>query len=66
MLQQMYFTLKFLLDTFVDDEKGAELAEYGLVLALVAVAAIVALGVLGGGISDTLNNVGDTISGAGS
>jgi Flp pilus assembly pilin Flp len=37
-----------------------------LVLALVAVAAIVALGVLGGGISDTLNNVGDTISGAGS
>ncbi len=65
MLQQLFTTLEFYLNTFVDDEKGAELAEYGLVLALVAVAAIVALGVLGGGISDTLTSVGNTISGAG-
>ena len=56
--------LSFWLSTFVDDEKGAELAEYGLVLALVAVAAVVALGVLGGGISDQLTSVGNTIGSA--
>lgn len=64
MFQQLFTTMQFVLSTFVDDEKGAELAEYGLVLALVAVAAIVALGVLGGGISDQLTSVGNTIGNA--
>jgi len=64
MFQQLFTTMQFFLSTFVDDEKGAELAEYGLVLALVAVAAIVALGVLGGGISDQLTSVGNTIGNA--
>lgn len=40
-------------------EEGQGLAEYGLILALVAVVAIAALTALGGGISDTL----DTING---
>lgn len=47
-----------------DDEQGAELAEYGLVLALVAVAAVVALGVLGSSISDQLTNIGGIIGSA--
>lgn len=63
MLQQMYFTIKSLLDTFVTDENGAELAEYGLVLALIAVAAIAALGTLGGSISSTLGSVAGSIGG---
>lgn len=37
-----------------EDEDGQGLVEYGLILALVAIAAIVGLGLLGGGINDTL------------
>lgn len=40
-------------------EEGQGLAEYGLILALVAVVAIAALTALGGGIADTL----DTLTG---
>jgi pilus assembly protein Flp/PilA len=39
------------------DEEGQGLAEYGLILALVAVACILALGVLGTNIGTTLGNV---------
>jgi pilus assembly protein Flp/PilA len=37
------------------DEEGQGLAEYGLILALIAVVCIGALTALGAGISDTLN-----------
>jgi pilus assembly protein Flp/PilA len=39
------------------DEEGQGLAEYGLILALIAVACIVALTALGGGISTSLGKV---------
>jgi pilus assembly protein Flp/PilA len=39
------------------DESGQGMAEYGLILALVAVVVIVALTALGGGIGNTLNTV---------
>jgi len=39
------------------DEKGQALSEYGLILALIAVGAIVGLTVLGGNVSTTLSNV---------
>ena len=39
------------------DEEGQGLAEYGLILALVAVACILALTALGGGIAGTLGAV---------
>jgi pilus assembly protein Flp/PilA len=39
------------------DEAGQGMAEYGLILALVAVAVIVALTALGGGISNTFNAI---------
>ncbi len=42
-------------------EDGQGLAEYALILALIAVVAIVALLFLGGAISDILNNVGTSI-----
>ncbi|NOZ50986.1 MAG: Flp family type IVb pilin [Chloroflexi bacterium] len=54
-----------MLRSFVDDEKGAELAEYALILALVVVAAITALGVLGSGVSSGITSASNGISGAG-
>ncbi len=43
------------------DETGASLVEYALLLALIAVVAIGALTFLGHTVSNTLNNVGNTI-----
>jgi Flp/Fap pilin component. len=40
------------------DEEGQGLAEYALILALVSIAAIIALGVLSGGINKILSDVG--------
>jgi pilus assembly protein Flp/PilA len=45
------------LSAMMKDEKGQALAEYGLILALIAVAAVVTLTALGGGISTTLGNI---------
>jgi pilus assembly protein Flp/PilA len=39
------------------DEKGAALAEYGLLLALIAVVCVVALTALGGGVNTTLGSI---------
>lgn len=46
-------------------KKGQSLAEYGLILALVAVFCIVALQTLGTSISDMLNKLAGDIGGAG-
>ncbi len=43
--------------------KGQSLAEYGLVLALIAVVCIAALNTLGGSISKMLSELGTTIGG---
>jgi len=43
--------------SFVKKEEGQALAEYGLILALIAVAAVAALIALGGGISTTLGSI---------
>ena len=43
------------------DESGATAIEYGLIVALIAVAAITALGVLGNELSDTFSTVGTTL-----
>lgn len=44
-------------------DKGQSLAEYGLILALVAVFCIAALQVLGTSVSDMLNKLANTIKG---
>jgi len=44
-----------------DDEKGQGLAEYALILALIAIVAIAALVFLGGQISAILSQVGSQI-----
>ena len=46
---------------FRDDERGQGLAEYALILALIAIVAIVALIFLGAQVSTILSTVGDSI-----
>jgi pilus assembly protein Flp/PilA len=45
----------------VEDDDGQGLAEYALILALIAIVAIVALLFLGGQISDKLSIIGDEL-----
>ena len=41
----------------MNDESGAAAIEYGLIAALIAVAAIVAMGAVGNGLQNTFNDV---------
>jgi pilus assembly protein Flp/PilA len=45
----------------IRDTKGATAIEYGLIAALIAVAAISAMGTLGKNLSNTFNKVGNSI-----
>ena len=49
----------FLLSRYaaLESEEGQGLAEYALILSLIAVVAIVALGLMGGAISDILDQI---------
>ena len=62
MLKQ-YVAFQVFMATRKKPSKGQSLAEYGLVLALIAVACIAALTTLGGKISTMLQGLSDTISG---
>jgi len=53
---QTWATKKYIALTHKDEE-GQGLAEYGLILALIAVACILALTALGGGIAGTLGSI---------
>ena len=44
------------------DESGQDLAEYALLIALIALAVIVAVTLLGGTISTVFNTIGSTLS----
>ena len=50
---------------FLADSSGATAIEYGLIAALIAVAAIAAMSGLGGSISGTFNRVGGELNTAG-
>ena len=51
---------------FIKDESGATMIEYGLVAALVSVAAIIALQILGGELQTIFNTVSSYLSTASS
>ncbi len=53
--------MKELLRRLWKEEEGQGMAEYGLILALVALAVIVALGILGGRISAKITNVTEAL-----
>lgn len=43
------------------DEKGEDVTEYALVVGLVAIAAVVGMGVLGGALDDWMNSLGNYV-----
>jgi len=47
------------------DESGQDLAEYAILIGLIALAVIVAVGLLGTTISNIFSDIGTTLSGAG-
>ena len=49
---------------FLDDEAGQDLAEYAVLIALVALAVVTAVILLGGSIANTFTSVGSGMSGA--
>lgn len=53
--------LQYLISLIDRDERGQGLAEYALILALIAVAAILAVTFLGGQINAILSSVGNSI-----
>ena len=53
--------VRYLLDRLPLAEDGQGLAEYALILALIAIVAIVALLFLGGQVSGILSNVGNSV-----
>ena len=53
--------LTALIALFSRDEEGQGLAEYALILALIAIVAILALIFLGGAISGILNTIGQSV-----
>jgi pilus assembly protein Flp/PilA len=55
------WTLKKYIALTTSDEEGQGLAEYGLILALIAVVCIAALTLLGGNIATQLNKLATTI-----
>lgn len=56
--------MKTTLSSFFKDESGATAIEYGLIAALVSVAAIAALGSLGNSLGIMFNSVADELSNA--
>lgn len=49
---------------FLKDEKGASAVEYGLIIGLIAVALVVVLGLLGGGLGNLFQAACTAITGA--
>ncbi len=54
---ELYVPVLNRLTTIRESERGQTMAEYGIILALIAVICAVAVGLLGGGITGTLDKV---------
>ncbi len=63
MLTHYEFMAAYLRARFGQDERGASLVEYALLVALIAVVCIVAVQFLGTSASEKLNKVGQSIKG---
>ena len=53
-----------LFNTLLLDESGQDLAEYAILIGLIAIAVIVAVTLLGNTISNVFNSIGSTLSGS--
>ncbi|MCM0611999.1 Flp family type IVb pilin [Marinobacter sediminum] len=49
--------MKNIIEKFIKDESGASMVEYAVLVALIAAASIVIIGVLGNEINDAFNSV---------
>jgi pilus assembly protein Flp/PilA len=58
-------TIARFLASFRDDEDGQGLAEYALIIALIAIVSIVALLFMGSQVSDKLSVIGSTLQSVG-
>lgn len=56
MLKQIY--------SFLKDEEGASAVEYGLIVGLIAVAVVVILGTMGGGLNTLFTNISGKVDAA--
>ncbi|HEX2577601.1 MAG TPA: Flp family type IVb pilin [Aquihabitans sp.] len=63
MLNAFDLIASFMRARFGDDERGASLVEYALLVALIAVVCIVAVTFLGTSASDKFSTVGNSIAG---
>jgi pilus assembly protein Flp/PilA len=57
------FLKTYLQARFADDERGASLVEYALLVALIAVVCIAAITFIGNSASDNFSEVGESIAG---
>jgi pilus assembly protein Flp/PilA len=58
---RMTIHISALIDFFRSDDEGQGLAEYGLILTLIAIVAIISLIVIGGQVSKMISNVGHSV-----
>ena len=61
MILSYEFLANWLRARFADDERGASLVEYALLVALIAVVCIAAVTILGDNASDKFSSVGSSI-----
>ena len=64
MIKQYELLAAYLRARFADDERGASLVEYALLVALIAVVCIVAVTFLGKSAKSKFNTVGNSINAA--
>ncbi len=62
MISTYEFLATWLRARFSDEDRGASLVEYALLLALIAVVCIVAIGILGGNANSKFTDVGNSIN----
>lgn len=62
MLTNVEFLATYLRSRFGDDERGASLVEYALLVALIAVVCIAAIGFLGESADTQFSSVGDAVA----
>ena len=64
MLTTIHFMTSYLQARFADDERGASLVEYALLVALIAVVCIVAITFLGETASSQFDSIGSAVEDA--
>ena len=64
MISLFSFVQTWIATRYNRDERGASLVEYALLVALIAVACIVAIGILGDNAASKFSDVGSQIGGA--